>query len=205
MAAIRTEARLGHPLYYSGVQAQVPSLLRAAERVFGSWAAAVEAAGFDYSEIRRYKVWTRERVLERIRMWHEKGADLSWRNVSLELDPSLAAATLHAHRFTSWAEALTAAGLEPTDVARYRRWTLLMILQELQRLVEEQVPLDQETLTRLAPDLRAAIYRVEGGLEALHLARTRQQASSESVASPEQEHPAPIRSRQSKSKRNVPA
>lgn len=177
-SAIRAEARLGHPLYYSGMQEHVPSLLRAAERVFGSWGTAVEAAGFDYSEIRRYKVWTRDRVLDRIRMWHEKGADLSWRSVSLELDPSLAAAALHAHRFASWADALTAAGLNPTDIARYRHWTLDMIQQELERLAAEDIALDQETLARVAPDLRAAIYRVDGALDAQREARKQQSANA---------------------------
>ncbi len=164
------------------MQAHVPSLLRAAERVFGSWGAALEAAGFDYAEIRRYKVWTRDRVLERIRMWHDKGNDLSWRNVSLELDPPLAAAALHAQRFPSWADALTAAGLDPTEIARYRHWTLPMIQQELERLAAEDIPLDQETLTSVAPDLRAAIYRVDGALEAQREARKQQLLKSETMA-----------------------
>lgn len=121
LAAIRAEAKNGHALNYSSIQERVPSLLRAAERVFGSWGMAVEAAGFDYSSIRRYRLWTRDSVIERIRWWFEKGEDLSWRNVVKVLDPPLAAAALSAHRFTSWDEALQAAGIELTQSGTYRR------------------------------------------------------------------------------------
>lgn len=164
--AIRIEARSGRPLSYSQIQGRMPTLLRAAERIFGSWGAAVEAAGFDYSSVRRYRVWTREHVVERIRELHRQGHNLNWRHVATQLDPSLAAAVLHAHRFNSWTEALEAAGLDPTVVLRYRRWNLTTIRAELARLAAQGVSLDQETLSKIAPSLRAAIYRVPGGLDA---------------------------------------
>ena len=173
-AAIRAEARQGHELNYSSVQKRVPSLLRAAERVFGAWSTAIEAAGFDYSTIRRYRVWTRDQLLSRIRMWHEKGEDLSWRQVATRVDPPLAAAALHANRFESWAEALHAAGINAEEVARYRRWTLPMIKDELDSLAEIGVSLDQETLAKIAPDLRAAVYRIDGGIEAQKAAMRQQ-------------------------------
>lgn len=175
VGAVRAEARNGHPLNYSSMQARVPSLLRASERVFGSWGAAVEAAGFDYASIRRYRVWTRTRVIERIRELHRQGADLSWRHVANVLDPALAAAVLHARRFSSWTEALEAAGLKPTEIARYRRWTLPIIEEELVKLDQQGVALDQETLAEVAPDLRAAIYRVLGGVAVQRAALQRQQ------------------------------
>ena len=162
--AIRAEALAGHPLNYSSIQDRVPSLLRAAERVFGSWSAAVEAAGFDYSTIRRYRIWSRDRVITRILHWHDQGADLSWRHVATSLDPSLAAAALHGNRFDSWVDALRAAGLDPEKVARYRRWTLPLIQQELRLLARHGMSIDQESLMQWAPDLRAAIYRIEGGV-----------------------------------------
>ncbi|MHB9024768.1 MAG: hypothetical protein ACYC7E_11440 [Armatimonadota bacterium] len=144
----------------------MPSLVHAAQRVFGSWGAAVEAAGFDYSKIRRYRKWSRERVLERIRMHHAKGEDLSWRNVAYTLDPALAAAALREGRFDSWAEALRTAGLVPEKVARYRRWSLDLVQKELAMLLRQGVSLDQMTLQRQAPGLLAAVYRIGGSLEA---------------------------------------
>ncbi len=166
VAAIRAEAAAGHDLSYSSTERRVPSLIHAAQRTFGHWSSAVEAAGFDYSAIRRYRKWTRERVIKRIQELHAKGADLSWRSISLDLDPPLAAATLHAGRFASWAEALRAAGLDPDQIARYRRWTPRKIQDELERLACQGVPLDQETLNQHAPALIAAIYRIGRGLVA---------------------------------------
>jgi len=164
IAAIRSEAAAGHDLSYSRTEKRVPALLRAAERVFGHWSAAVESAGFDYSAIRKYRIWTRGRVVERIREWYAKEADLSWRNVSEVIDPPLAAAALHAGRFPSWNSALRAAGLDPEEVSRYRKWTSERIREELAELVQQGVSLDQDTLLREAPALLAAIYRLEGSL-----------------------------------------
>lgn len=164
VGAIRAEARAGHDLSYSGVDKRVPSLLRAAERVFGHWSSAVTAAGFDYESICKYRKWTRDRVITRIKELYERGADLSWRNVATKLDPPLAAATLHAGRFTSWVEALTSAGLDPEKISRYRRWSIARIQREMEDLAAQGVALDQETLLGLAPALCAAIYRIGGGL-----------------------------------------
>ncbi len=174
IAAIRAEARAGHELSYSRIEKRVPSLLHAAERIFGHWASAVEAAGFDYNDIRRYRRWTRDRVIERIREWDRKNADLSWHHVSNVLDPPLAAAALHADRFSSWSEALREAGLDPDNVSRYRRWTLPAIQDELSTLAHQGVNLDQETLAQEAPALLAAIYRLGGGLVAQRGALERQ-------------------------------
>ena len=166
IGAIQGEAAAGHELSYMRTEQRVPSLVRAAERLFGAWAAAVHAAGFDYEAIRRYRRWSRDRVVERIRAWHDRGADLSWYYVSTELDPPLAAAALHAGRFACWADALRAAGLDPNMVSRYRRWTLPRIHEELLNLKEQGLPLNRQTLSEEAAALLAAVYRHGNGLVA---------------------------------------
>ena len=148
----------GHELSYSRASKRVLSLVRAAERVFGTWGGAVQAAGFDYDAIRRYRKWSRDRIIARIRELHAQGADLSYRHVALTLDPPLAAAVAHGQRYASWSDALQAAGLDPASMARYRHWTVGGVQAELQRLHSQGVPLDRRTLTAKDAALLAAVY-----------------------------------------------
>jgi len=98
------------------------SLLRAASRLFGSWEAAVSYSGLDYDQIRRYKSWTREAIIERVQDLHAQGTDLSWRNVVLNVDAKLASAAVKKKHFGSWREAVEAAGLDYDAIRRYREW-----------------------------------------------------------------------------------
>ena len=112
----------GENLNYSSVATNNLSLLRAATRYFGTWEAAVRFAGLDYDSIRRYKSWSRERIVARVKELHAQNVDLSWRNVCLNVDPQLAAAATKKSHFGSWREALEAAGLNYDDIRRYREW-----------------------------------------------------------------------------------
>ncbi len=119
----------GENLNYSSVATNNLSLLRAATRYFGTWEEAVCFAGLDYDSIRRYKSWTRERIIARIKELHAQDADLSWRNVCLNIDPQLAAAATKKSHFGSWREALEASGLDYDAIRRYREWDDERILE----------------------------------------------------------------------------
>lgn len=164
ISAIQVEFASGRPLNYSNTEKRIPSLLRAAERVFGSWSKAVEAAGINYEDVCLYRTWSREKIIERIQEWYRKGADLSWRNVSQKLDPPLAAAALHANRFESWNDALLAAGIDPMQVRRYRKWSKTKVDEGLIEMAKQGVNLDQDTLLKKSPALLAAVYRYCDGL-----------------------------------------
>ncbi len=112
----------GENLNYSAVADNNLTLLRAATRYFGTWEAAVRFAGIDYDNIRKYRSWTRERIVSRIRELHEQGTDLSWRNVCINIDPQLAAAATKKSHFGSWREALEASGLDYDTIRRYKEW-----------------------------------------------------------------------------------
>ena len=112
----------GESLNYSSIANNNLALLRAATRYFGTWEAAVKFAGLDYDSIRRYKSWTRERIVARIQELHAQDVDLSWRNVCLNVDPQLAAAATKKSHFGSWREALEASGLDYDTIRRYREW-----------------------------------------------------------------------------------
>jgi hypothetical protein len=112
----------GENLNYSNIATNNLALLRAATRYFGTWEAAVNFAGLNYDDIRRYKSWSRERIVARIQELHKEGVDLSWRNVCISVDPQLAAAATKKSHFGSWREALESAGLDYDSIRKYREW-----------------------------------------------------------------------------------
>jgi hypothetical protein len=126
---IRSMYESGENLNYSSVASTNLSLLRAATRYFGTWEAAVNFSGLDYNQIRRYKSWTRERIIARIQELHAQDVDLSWRNVCLNVDPQLAAAATKKSHFGSWREALECSGLDYDTIRRYREWDDERVLQ----------------------------------------------------------------------------
>ncbi len=138
----------GLDLSYSGVTREDLPLLRAATRYHGSWQAAIEYAGLNYEDIRRYKSWTNDRITERIRELFAKGEDLSWRHVSLTLDPSLAAAATKKSHFGSWRAALEASGLDYDEIRRYRDWSDDEILRRVRDLYAQGIPLNAKTMER---------------------------------------------------------
>lgn len=136
----------GENLNYSSVASSNLALLRAATRYFGTWEAAVNFAGLNYDEIRRYKSWTRERIIERIRELHGQEVDLSWRNVCTNVDPQLAAAATKKSHFGSWREALEEAGLDYDEIRRYREWDDDRILDMVRDYAREGRPLNAKNV-----------------------------------------------------------
>jgi len=136
----------GENLNYASIAAEEVALLRAATRYFGSWRNAIEYAGLNYDDIRRYKTWTQERILERIQELHAAGEDLSWRHVSTSVDPQLAAAATKRKHFGSWRGAVTAAGLDYGQIRRYREWDSKMIEQTLRELYAQGIDLNARSI-----------------------------------------------------------
>ena len=94
-----------------------PRVYAAAERIFGSWGNAISACGLDYSKIRKYRVWDRERVLSTIHERYSAGESLTSKHVQNHCKPLYMASI---HHFKSWAEAIRTAGLDYDDI-RIRR------------------------------------------------------------------------------------
>lgn len=138
----------GLDLSYSGMTRENLPLLRAATRYLGSWQAAVEFAGLNYDDIRRYRSWTNDRIIERIRELYAEGQDLSWRHISLTLDPSLAAAATKKSHFGSWRAALDASGLDYDAIRRYHDWSEDVVLRKVRELFAEGKPLNAKTMER---------------------------------------------------------
>ncbi|MBC8135738.1 MAG: hypothetical protein H8F28_07630 [Fibrella sp.] len=135
-------------LSYSGMTKEALPLLRAATRYFGSWQAAIEYAGLNYDDIRKYRSWTKDRIIERIRELHAQDADLSWRHISLTLDPSLAAAATKKSHFGSWRSALDAAGLDYDDIRRYRDWSEDEVIRRIRDMYAQGEPLNAKSMEK---------------------------------------------------------
>jgi len=136
----------GENLNYAQIAHEQVALLRAATRYFGSWRAAIEYAGLNYDDIRRYKSWTKARILERIRELHTLGEDLSWRHVSTVVDPQLAAAATKRKHFGSWKSAVSEAGLDYGTIRRYREWDADTITSKVNELHSLGIDLNAKSM-----------------------------------------------------------
>lgn len=92
-----------------------PQLAAAATKPnrFGSWRAAVEAAGLDYDAIRRYRQWDEERIIVSLRDLADQGIRLNSKEAQMEYVGLFAAAV---RRFQRWDRALEAAGLNSREI-----------------------------------------------------------------------------------------
>jgi len=156
---IRQLYEAGEDLSYGHMEKNHVALFRAAVRRFGSWKEAVAAAGLDYEMIRKYKVWTEERIIERIKELYEQGEDLSWYNVSESLDPQLAAAAIRKCRFGSWKKAVEAAGLSYDDIRKYQSWSEDRILERIRELYNQGVELNSKKIQQTDITLFTAARR----------------------------------------------
>ena len=113
-------------------------------------------------------MWTAKRVVEKIRQYHREGKDLSWRFVSTELDPPLAAAAIRETRFGTWQAALQAAGLDYDEIRRHRAWDADSVVMELRRLHDHGASLRVTDAEQESPALVAAARRrFDGWYEAV--------------------------------------
>lgn len=100
--------------YYSTTY---PDVYAAAERIYGSWGNAIRACGLDYKEIKKYKTWTADAVIEAIQALAAEKSPLHSKHIQ-SLDKALYMAALK--RFGSWGKAVQAAGI-PYRQVRLRR------------------------------------------------------------------------------------
>ncbi len=142
---IRELHRRGEDLSFGAAEENHLNLVRAATWHYGTWKGAIELAGFDYEAVSRYRRWSREMVLQAIRDHYAAGHDLSWRSVSTILDQPLAAAALRPGvGFETWREAVSAAGINHEEVARYRHWTPERVLEEITAIAQKNEPLSSK-------------------------------------------------------------
>jgi len=112
---------------------------------FGSWDQALAAAEVDPAKVRRYEAWDEDKIVRQIKDRKKKKKPLNSKAMQDE-DSKLFNAALN--YFGGWDKALSAAGINPEDVYKRRRWNADIIKKEIRRLYR-----DGEDLA--APNMRA--------------------------------------------------
>jgi Homing endonuclease associated repeat len=156
---IRSWQELGKPLYSHYMRQNYQELLAAGIRYFGTWRAAIEASGIPYDSVRKYRDWSKERIVETIVRLEKDGVDLSFRSMMLSKYAPMVYASIRPNHFGSWKDALTAAGLTPSDIYRYRSWDDDSILSEIRRLKSEGADLSSKKMDEIANPLIATARR----------------------------------------------
>jgi hypothetical protein len=115
-----------------------PDVYAAAERLFGSWKDTIEYCGLDYSKIRKYQMWSKQRVLDEIRTAYKEGSPVSSKHTQDYNKPLYMAAI---KRFKSWEKALKAAGITYDDVRLRRKMSKTQIKREILELYNQNIDL----------------------------------------------------------------
>lgn len=137
-----------------------PDVHAAADRLFGSWKAAIEAAGLDYSKIRRYQKWTRERVISQIRKAHKQGKPIN----SIAMQNNNKALYMAAiKRFDNWENAVSAAGINYRNIRKRRLMDTDEIKQEIMQLYRNGVSLSYTNMRENYQYLLAVGMKKLGG------------------------------------------
>lgn len=160
---IRERARRGESLRREDVAQDDPRLVRAAEKSYGSWRDAAEAAGCDVPGNQR---WSPERIRHEIVDLYRRGIRLA----SSHVDKPLRLAAI-AH-FGSWRKAIEAAGLDYASLGIRSRRTpeeLLELIRASARSGRVGVGPDGAIPTAVAVQARAAFGSVAQAVEAAGL------------------------------------
>jgi hypothetical protein len=172
LAKIKQLHRAGRDLSYNAMCRRMQSLVSAAAYHFGSYRDAVVHAGIDYAVITRRPRWTRKGIIQLIKQGRRKGEELHWSAVIQRRDElgKAAFASLQPRLFGRWDRALTAAGLDPDDIARYRKWNRSEIVFELRRRSQDDEAINSGALQQDDPGLHAAAVRHFGSYDAALIA-----------------------------------
>ena len=101
LSEIRAWRDRGEPLYANHVRINFQELLAASIRYFGNWQTAVEAAGISYEQVRKYRKWSKEAIIQEIRDLHSRGVDLSFRAMALSQHNAMVYAAIRTKYFGS--------------------------------------------------------------------------------------------------------
>ena len=137
-----------------------PDVYAAADRLFGSWKAAIEAAGLDYSKIRRYRSWSRDKVIRKMKEAYAKDKPINSNAKQKNNKPLYMAAI---KRFGNWANAVKAAGIDYRKIRIRRLMDKAEIKREIMQLYRSGVDLSYSNMRKNYQYLLAAGMKKLGG------------------------------------------
>jgi hypothetical protein len=166
---IRLLHQKGVDLRHGQIYSDNKKLVSAASRHFGSWKAAVIAAGVDYNLIReaaersrtsKISKWSREKIIEGIKELAEAGESLAAASAR-STRPSLFSAAISSRYFGSWRAAVTAAGVDYDAVLQQSKNTARSadnrrrrsIMKKILSLDRDVLDLPQEAVSQRYPQL----------------------------------------------------
>lgn len=126
------------PLHYSYYVNTYPDIHAAAIRIFGSWRDAIEACGLNYDEIRKYRQWSSEKILEEIKKLKKAKKPLNSVYIQNKHKP-LYMATVK--RFKSWGKAVHAVGIDYSKIRLRKCLSKAEIKEEILKLHRRKVDL----------------------------------------------------------------
>lgn len=151
-AAISIRQATGQPLNYAAVVADDEALTGAARKRFGSWPAALAAAGIDPEAVKREArqtahkrppgYWSEARVIAVIQEAARAGQDLSVHRMQ-QVDAGLVATAQRL--FGGWDAALRAAGYAPDLIRRAGAWTEEAIIARIRQLAQDGADLSDNS------------------------------------------------------------
>ncbi len=166
VAGIKAAYKAGDDLSWRVVSKSKHSSLASAaicDRHFGSWKAALEAAGIKESEFRRYNRWSDEKVRQRILSDYRKGNDLNAKAMESACPKFYHAAV---RRFGCWRKAVESCGLDYRHIAMRVSMTKEEVLAILGKLQKQAVHMSSSNVQNNYPAVHATAVRRFGSWSA---------------------------------------
>lgn len=132
-------------LQYKIVEREERGLIGAARNHFGTWEAAVEAAGYDYSKIRMTQVWSETRLKSEIRRLESRGENLSFGRMKEKHSKLFWAAALW---FGSWNKAVAAGGIDYESHLPHVLWSEEKVIDAIRERVSQGKAINSVTVQK---------------------------------------------------------
>lgn len=126
--AILRRQRDDLPLNCQAAKGSSRPLYRAAVHHYGSWRAALEAAGINAAAVGRKRKWDKGKIVNRLRRLCRQGRSLRQSAVSRHDSGFCRAVRLN---FGSWCNALVAARINPESICRDPQWDRTSIIEAI--------------------------------------------------------------------------